>query len=183
MPACWHCSAFVPFFFCMSERSCFCHLFMNTCVFVCVRLVNCPCICVTDVYRGGQLARIERLQGIAAQRPPSLHWGLSPCSNSCAVSSHQVTRSDWTQGAVAADLPAVELFIHMLRSDWRLLDVKHNLKGERISRLDAHERQAEDCSCVLKPSLLCSSLNFQEVYPKARIMDYFQVHGREGGHL
>lgn len=47
-------------FFCMSEQGCFCHLVMNTCMCacVCVRLVNCPCICVTDVYRGGQLARI-----------------------------------------------------------------------------------------------------------------------------
>lgn len=81
-------------------------------------------------------------------------------------------------------LPAsVELFIHMLRSDWRLLDVKHDLKGERISKLDAHERQAEDCSCVLKLSLLCSSLNFQEVYPKARIMDYLQVHGGKGASI
>lgn len=101
-------SAFVPFFLHVWTRlflSSF-HEHVHVSVCVCARLVNCPCICVTDVYRGGQLARSERLQGIAAQRPPSLHWGLSPCSNSCAVSSHQVTRSDWTQGAVAADLPA-----------------------------------------------------------------------------
>lgn len=153
-------------FFCMSERGCFCHLFMNTCM--------CPCVCVRAWLTAHVFVSLMFTEGgswHAANACRALqHSGLHL---STEVSAHvqiavllvhiksPVQTGPRGQLLQTYLLPAsVELFIHMLRSDWRLLDVKHDLKGERISRLDAHERQAEDCSCVLKLSLLCSSLNF-----------------------
>lgn len=153
-------------FFCISERGCFCHLFMNTCM--------CPCVCVRAWLTARVFVSLMFTEGgswHAANACRALqHSGLHL---STEVSAHVQTAvllvhikspvQTGPRGQLLQTylLPAsVELFIHMLRSDWRLLDVKHDLKGERISRLDAHERQAEDCSCVLKLSLLCSSLNF-----------------------
>lgn len=62
------------------------------------------------------------------------HRGLSPCSNSCAVSSHQVTCSDlhlrgWGWGGCCLR-PAcsAHAFFHMIGIDWRLAVFQANRK-------------------------------------------------------
>lgn len=122
-------------FFCMSERGCFCHLFMNTCM--------CPCVCVRAWLTARVFVSLMFTEGgswHAANACRALqHSGLHL---STEVSAHvqiavllvhiksPVQTGPRGQLLQTYLLPAsVELFIHMLRSDWRLLDVKHDLKG------------------------------------------------------
>lgn len=166
MPACWHCSAFVPFFLHVWTRlflSSF-HEHVHVSVCVCVRAWLTARVFVSLMFTEGgswhaaNACRALQHSGLHLSTEVSAHVQTAVLLVHIKSPVQTGPRGQLLQTYL---LPAsVELFIHMLRSDWRLLDVKHDLKGERISRLDAHERQAEDCSCVLKLSLLCSSLNF-----------------------
>lgn len=107
--------------------------FVHEVVFV-VYLVNprvFVCICVTDVYRGGQLVHITRLQGIAAQHPPSPPRVACPCSNSCAVSSHQVTRS--RRRSPRGEAAVLQTFTCLQRLSWSVF-LPHVFFGSMISR-------------------------------------------------
>lgn len=106
----------------------------HVCVCVCVYKCHCVCECiyVSLMFTKGGSWRTSHGCGASQHSSRRRHRGPSPCSNSCAVSSHQVTRSDRVPRggeAAVADLPARRfswtVVCYVLRSSWRLWGVEH----------------------------------------------------------
>lgn len=122
------------------------------------------CVHLSLMFTEGGSWRTSHARGALQHSGLHLHRGPSPCSNSCAVSSYQVTRSHRVPQGTLLCKPTWSptrwtVLCFMLRSGLGLWGVDHDLKEMPgiWSPVWQMKGKAEDGCSVLKLSLLCSS--------------------------